>query len=421
MKSKIYFTLVFILAYTFVFSQDTIKVVQYNVLRYGLYNSYCTTSNNNVSNKTNYLKTIINYTRPDIFAVNELSAYTSPNYHDYLLYNVFILNNLPQFQRGPLMGDYLTSQIFYNSNKFTLKEVDSIYAYPRSIYAYKFYYNSPDLILGDTVYFTYYLAHFQAGDDQADSRQTAANNLMSYIDYNNTTDNYLLSGDLNLYTPTEGAYQRLINYSVASIRFVDLGPNGEWHDNVAYANYHTQSSNYNSNGCSAGGGMDDKFDFIMISNAINNFSDKMKYISNSFEVIGNDGQHFNQSISYNGNNSVPSDVLTALENNSDHLPISAEFIINQQPAKIKNYNNNNIFKIQSAEKNGISFMYFDNLSESFQISIYSVGGIEIYKNKFNTDKNNQIYTVDLNLNSGIYLVNITPEKYSPQTVKILIK
>jgi len=70
---KIILIIALSLLYLIVYSQDTIKVMSYNLLNYGNYTSYCTTSNNNVSEKNEYLKTIIDYALPDILGVVEIS------------------------------------------------------------------------------------------------------------------------------------------------------------------------------------------------------------------------------------------------------------------------------------------------------------------------------------------------------------
>ena len=38
---------------------DTLKVMQYNLLNYGNNTSYCNATNNNISNKDSYIRTIL--------------------------------------------------------------------------------------------------------------------------------------------------------------------------------------------------------------------------------------------------------------------------------------------------------------------------------------------------------------------------
>ncbi|MBN2664722.1 MAG: T9SS type A sorting domain-containing protein [Bacteroidales bacterium] len=423
-------TLVMLILFANTSAQDVIKITQYNLLYFGLDETGCDQINNNIYTKTNYLKTIINYLDPDIFAVNEISDAVSPtNYQDYLLGSVFLYNDRPYFTRAEVHNETynLTSQIFYNSNKLTLKSTNYINSWPRDIHAYKFYYNSPDLINGDTVYFTYYLAHLKAGDtgDDADTRNDQANDLMSYINYHNSTDNYFLSGDLNLYTNTEGAYQRLTNYSNAALNFIDPETAGDWHNNSTYADIHTQSAFYSSNsGCGSSGGLDDRFDFIIFSNAINNNTDNISYVANSYRAVGQDGNHFNSGVSYNGNTSVPTDVLNALASNSDHLPVYAEFLINQTPANLNiiTQSNDEITCVLKSKSITVNISNNDLLNQPLHYSIYNITGQKITSNTINLSQTQTSYTnTHKNLDPGIYIINFYNSKKSIQTKKTLIQ
>jgi hypothetical protein len=93
---------------------------------------------------------------------------------------------------------------------------------------------------------------------------------------------------------------------------------------------HTQSTKSSSNGCAAPGGMDDRFDFVLISDDIEKGNKRVKYLPGSYRGIGQDGQHFNKSIIASPtNNSVPNDVLYALYYNSDHLPVTMQIVVDK--------------------------------------------------------------------------------------------
>ena len=53
-----------------------------------------------------------------------------------------------------------------------------------------------------------------------------------------------------------------------------------------------------------------------------NGNEHIKYKPGSYTTIGQDGNHYNQAINQGNNTSVPSNVLNALYQNSDHLPLS---------------------------------------------------------------------------------------------------
>jgi hypothetical protein len=60
----------------------------------------------------------------------------------------------------------------------------------------------------------------------------------------------------------------------------------------------------------------------------------VRYVENSYTSVGNDGAHFNQSILEGSNSSVPSAVLGALYEMSDHLPVTADIRIERLPEPI---------------------------------------------------------------------------------------
>lgn len=67
------FTIVAMLIVFNVSAQDSVKVMQYNLLNFGNFTDYCTINNNNPTRKTDWLKTIIDYYLPDVSTVNEIS------------------------------------------------------------------------------------------------------------------------------------------------------------------------------------------------------------------------------------------------------------------------------------------------------------------------------------------------------------
>ena len=54
---------------------------------------------------------------------------------------------------------------------------------------------------------------------------------------------------------------------------------------------------------------------------------KIKYLNNSYYAVGNDGNHFDQSIDQNGNAAVPAIVADALFDGSDHLPVTMKMAV----------------------------------------------------------------------------------------------
>lgn len=332
MKNLILLLLFFPL--TFYGQQDTIKVMHYNVLNYGNTTSYCTNQNNNIQDKDNALQEIIDYTEPHIFTVNEIG---SSNFaQERVLTTVLNIQGRNYYEMADVVnasGGSIDNMIYFDSRLFGLAEQDVISTSIRDIDIYKLFYKDKDLATTqDTAFLTCLVTHLKAGSSASDQqlRASMTATMMNYIENNMDKGNFLLLGDLNLKRSSEQAYQNVINYSNPDYKFYDpIDTPGDWNNTASYANVHTQSTHYSSNGCASGGGLDDRFDFIMISEDIKNNADHYQYVANSYQAMGNDGQHFNDAINYGSNNSVPANVLDALYTMSDHLPIQMNLVVDQ--------------------------------------------------------------------------------------------
>jgi hypothetical protein len=95
---------------------------------------------------------------------------------------------------------------------------------------------------------------------------------------------------------------------------------GAWHNNSGYAAIHTQSTRTSDIGDDGStGGMDDRFDFILVSSSLTD-----RVVNDSYTAYGNDGAHFNQSIISGTNSAVSTEIADALYYASDHLPVYAD-------------------------------------------------------------------------------------------------
>lgn len=408
-------------------AQVQIKVMHYNLLYYGLNVYECTDLNNGINNKTQYLKTIINYVQPDILTVNEIKAndYTQ----NYLLNNVFYLNGFPQFKKGnSITGSFDANQIYYNSSKLFLEGQDVIAAPTHQFDLFKFYYRSPDLESGDTVRLICIIGHLKAGSypENITERAEQANELMSYLNIYYEPSNILLMGDFNLYTSSEEAYQIFTNYSNTDIKFNDpVNAAGDWNSNPDFTDVHTQSTHYTSD-CASGGGMDDRFDFILTSNFIIDGTENVEYSSGSYTTVGQDGNHLNDAINYGSNTSVPANVLDALYNNSDHLPVTLTLEINQTPANsIENFVHALDLSVQNPVSDFLNFTIYVNdvfNSNSFNVEIYSILGQKIYIDQIDKENNEIEYQIPVtDFEAGMYILRVYDENnnfYQSKFIKI---
>lgn len=406
-------------------AQDSITVLQYNLLNYGNYTDYCHSSNNNHLTKEGYLRTIISYTKPDIFTVNELGKLNY--YHERLLTEVMNTEGRSYYKRVPatnIAGSDLINMLFYDSTRLALRSMQVIQSYIRDVNLYTLYYRTPDLLKGDTIFINCVVAHLKAGNSSSDAytRGVMASNIIEWLQENRAAGNYLLMGDFNLYTAGEDAYQYFTTSSAGTFQFMDpINSPGDWNNNVSFAPCHTQSVTSTSNGCQAGGGMDDRFDFILATDAIMEGSDKVKYKDGSYKAIGQDGKHFNQSITNLPNNSVPYDVLSAIGKNSDHLPVTLTLeLAVEEPGAIAE---RNAFKgswLSLTSSSEARLHITSPTNSTIQINLYSsTGQLLATQSAVVRQGFNHIDIAIGSLHSGFYLVNMRDKSGNTATLKLI--
>ncbi len=400
MKIKLLIILIF--SFVFANSQTTFKVMQFNLLNYGNYYGDCTSSNNNVDNKNEYMKTIISYLEPDIICVNELE--NNAYYADYLLDNALNQDGRNYYQRANVNGNgYTINMIYYDSRKFVLDGEDNIWADPRRINAYKMHFKDAGNLGNAEI--TFVSGHLKAseGADNETKRANATANVMSYM-VNSGTGNYIFLGDFNLYTSNEEAYQNIINPSNSPYKLYDpVNHSGNWHNNYNSRYYHTQSSHSSTN-CAVGGGLDDRFDFIMMSEYIKNGTNHYQYVLNSYTTVAQDGNHYNDAINFGTNNSgVPENVINAIYNMSDHLPVTMEMEVDQNTSSVNKLSNLEV-KYNNPVLNKLVLTI--NSNKILNLQIFSIRGKLIFNTRqiFNKFEN----PIDLSfLKQGMYIMRIS--------------
>ncbi|HRY32550.1 MAG TPA: hypothetical protein P5531_06240 [Bacteroidales bacterium] len=309
------------------FPQDTLRVMSYNLLYYGLPYSVCDESNNNISLKDQHMRSIMAYVNPDILAVCEMIPGTANAQRllDSAL-NAAGQRTYARAQPTNYSNGDLTNMLYYDPLRVGLLSQDVVINDLRDINLYKLYLKTSDLgSTADTIFLTAVVAHLKAGSGSSDEQKRAqmTQSLMNYMNAQNLNGNIVMCGDFNLYRSSEQAWQNLTNYPNAEIRFHDpVDSPGDWNNNVFFAHIHTQSTHAGSNGCAASGGLDDRFDFILATNAIMSGSRGLMGIASTYQAVGQDGLHFNTSVNAPpANASVPANVADALYGMSDHLPV----------------------------------------------------------------------------------------------------
>ncbi len=408
-------------------AQDTLTVMQYNMLNYGNYTSYCTPANNNHEDKDVLLNTILDYVAPHIFTVNEMSQYEF--YHDRILNEVLNTNGKNYYRRAETTntaGSYIINGLYYDVRMLTLHSQFVAQSDVRDINVYKLYYKHASLAQGDTTFIHCIVAHLKSstGTVNVEKRAAMVSNTMNWLKNKMSPGNYLVMGDFNVYKSSEPAYQLFTNPDPSYQAFTFYDPvdqPGNWHENATFANIHTQSVAVSGNGCQAGGGMDDRFDFILASEKIMQGTENIRYISETYKALGQDGLHYNKSITDTPQNtSVPTDVLIALGTHSDHLPVVMKLLIRGGPTGI----NHALTNLNTAEiRYSVNEHYLhinSGKDQQIQTSIIDLTGKVINTGVFYLSSgNNTLKLPTDHLSRGMYLLRITEANGGNLTLKLI--
>jgi hypothetical protein len=169
--------------------------------------------------------------------------------------------------------------------------------------------------------------------------------------------------------------------------------------------------------------MDDRFDFILASADIMQGNKGAEYIPESYKALGQDGKHFNRSIDDSPqNNSVPSGVLSALAEMSDHLPVVMKLKINSGPTG--GITDRDIFKSAFVYRDGSGLNYlcvYSDRSITVETSIYDLAGNLKSTGSYplSTGRNDILIETD-RLRPGFYLLKLSDKSGSDTTIKLAL-
>ena len=412
---------------SFGFAQtQTIRMMHYNLLFYTeTSSSGCNSSTNNLNTKDAALRTIIDYVEPDVFVVNEIGSNVS--YADRIVNNVLNTNGRQGYQHGPLTnysGGAIANMLFYNSAKLAFHSHFYLTTVNRDINGYKMYYITPNLAHGDTVFTTFILMHLKAGtgNDNAQKRLSQVTRLMNYLENTGLYGNICLSGDFNIYGASEDAYQQLIHYSNSLYKFYDpINMEAEWNNSYSSRYVHTQSTHSDDNGCASSGGLDDRFDFILVSSPVYYGSRKVSFVDGSYTALGNDGNHFNKSINYSTNQAVPSSVANALYNMSDHLPVIMDLAVDVSPVSVSapSIADFEVYVINPV-KDQLKISILPSGEEDMLVELYSIDGKLLMSNQQRVSSDGARMELDFPYSSGLYILKIT-DSHNATVIKKIVK
>jgi hypothetical protein len=394
-------------------AQETIKTMFYNLLEY---------PSALPGGRDIILQNILDTYEPDVFMVCELESPEGAN----SILNVSLNDEAENYTAFPFInntssGADLQNLLFYRTNMFTVETSEIITTNVRDINRYQLKLNTADGAT-DPVYLDFYVTHLKSSQGSANEAQRLAmvtdfTNTLPALDPNSFV---FFAGDLNLYDNEEPAYIELLDTTNAITLVDPIDTAGNWHNNDVFQAVHTQSTRESSGGfgAGAGGGMDDRFDFILISeNMLTN--PVMKYVPGSYKSYGNNGNCYNKDVR---DGSCTGEFSQVLRNNiysmSDHLPVVMQLETNKQIilATEEFTTSENLFQLDKTivtEKLQITISQFTDAPTAF--TIFNALGQKVLEVS-SEDQTTVLIDVSF-LSEGVYYLKTN--LHNTQTIKFL--
>lgn len=293
-------------------AQATFTLMSYNLLNY---------PGSTASTRNPAFRTVLADTDPDILVVQEIAA--ASGFTDFL--NNVLNFSAPVYTAGTFIdGPDSDNGIYYKSSLFSFISNTPIKTALRDISEFRL----KHIASGDTLII--YSVHLKSSTGSANEQARGAevDSLRKVTNQHPATRHFMVCGDFNIYKSSEPAYVNLLQAGADSNgRFNDvLSMPGSW-NNASYAAYHTQSPRTSSFGGGATGGLDDRFDMILFSNAVFRPGD-LDVVAGSYKAYGNDGAHYNLGLDVGPYSVYSQTILSALHDASDHLPVIVKLVYN---------------------------------------------------------------------------------------------
>lgn len=394
---------------------DSLRVMDWNLLNFA----------GTDTSRVHYYRDVISYANPDIFICQEISGPAA----NKVLFNQVFQSFAPgvydtvTFDMGPDTGNLL----FFKKSRAKFISNTPVRTELRYITEFKMYIP----FIQDTVRF--FSCHLKAstGSNNEAQRGREVDTLRYYTNRLPAGKYFVVTGDFNIYSANEVAYTKLQAVTTGEGQFYDpiVGMTGTW-QNSSYAFYHTQSPRVRSFGGGATGGMDDRFDLMLHSKAMTNSSGKiyMSYSRARYFTVGNDGNHYNDSINKQPNTAAPVAVVNGIHYASDHCPIIGVYmmvgtsgIVTQTAGLPENFNLSQNFPNPFNPATTINFDI--PVSSYVSLNVYDMNGREVM-NLVNESKTAGKYSVNFDASafpSGTYFYRLSAGEFTSMRKMILLK
>ncbi len=315
-KRKLFLSLFVVLAlFLLPLASEAVKLATWNLLNF---------PGSSGTAREDDFRLVVDRLGPDVLVVQEMLSLEGAN---EFFSQVINFTSPGKYAMAPFYDDPDTdtdNALFYRKSTIGFVSHKEIQDTPRNVSEYVLKVKSGP---GAGTVFRVYSAHLKASQGYEKEREREATTLRSYLNGLKANSLFLVCGDLNLYKSDEPAYQVLTGSQADNDGRVNdpVSKPGKWHDGSAFAVLHTQSTHAKLGGGFASGGLDDRFDFVLVSDGLLT-SPKLSYVKNSYKAYGNDGKHLNKAVNVLPNKAVPIKIANALYEASDHLPVVIELL-----------------------------------------------------------------------------------------------
>lgn len=288
-----------------------LRIMTYNILNYS-------------SGREADYRIILEESQPDVLVVQEILSQTGVNNY---LNNVLNMVNPGEWSAGPFVNGYDTDNgIFYRTDKIDSVSHHIIGTELRDIDEWTI---QPAGYTSEEAAIRLYVVHLKAsqGSTEEAKRLAEVTEMRDWMETYSPGQNYIVTGDFNIYDSYEPAYQYMLSttHGLAGVVQDPLGMPGNWHNSSSFASIHSQSPRTTQFGGGANGGLDDRFDILLVGPSVQD-GEGFDIIEETYTTLGQDGLHFNVAIIDSPPNAAVSmEVAQAIHDASDHLPVFADF------------------------------------------------------------------------------------------------
>ena len=395
-------------------AQNTLKVMSYNILTFPEAGGI---------DRVDTLQKILDYYQPDLFLIQELKSEQGL---------IDIVNSMNVDLGNFASGDYveqianpsndwrLQQNLIFNQDLFELVEQQTIVTDYRDINYFKLTLLDPKFATSNDPFLHVYVSHLKSsqGSTNENLRLGMAEFWHDHIRDLPFNSRVIIGGDFNVYSGGEPAYQKL------------LSPNGTntLHDPIDMPNWasngfnnfeiYTQSTRSNSPGNGAGGGMDDRFDFVLLSDQLMSQESDLSYVDDTYKALGNNGSCYNQDLLDCGtNNEVPFEIIKTLRFMSDHLPVVFSLEINETTSTQNQNSADHFLQIAPNPSNEFTQITWQGQLPA-QLHIFDINGKKV-------SAQNLLHTttkIKTNiLPSGIYAIQVIDVNGQVSAIQTLVK